>query len=322
MVRVMDLALPMPIDYGQILKKKRIALWPKHFYRGTVTMIAGPGGTGKGLTGIHATAVVTSGGLFPGESPDTTRDRTPGAVLGVWPEDDPEEDIAWRLDSALDGAGLTKAQKSLVYDMTETPEGEPFDLNDGGTESCAKLMSVIVSLSACDGAMPVCGCGAEHEFPSYPVRLVIIDPLSAVADTIQTNRQARKTMRPLMKLAKITGVAVLVVHHTVKDGKTIAGSKGLIDVLRLVFTVKPDKLQDDIVVLAKEKSNNLGHIPDLRYKIAGSEQEPYLDWLDATPSVYTPKAAKLAAVPEPGVVPAGFGGGRYVKNWDTTEAVK
>lgn len=245
--------------YEYIPKLPRVALWPLHLYRGTVTMIAGAGGTGKGLMGIHAAAVVTRGGLFPGEPEDTKRDRSPGSVLGVWPEDDPNEDIAWRLESALDGEG---ADKTLIYDMTETADGEPFSLNDGGNESVARLRAKIDELA-----------GGNH-----PVKLVIIDPLLAVADTVNTNRQARKTLRPLMKMAKETGVAILVTHHTVKDGK-IASSKGLTDTLRLVFTTRHDPMNNEVNVLAVEKSNNLGRIGDLRYVIRGAEQSPYIEWL-------------------------------------------
>lgn len=254
------------ISYDLYEKLPRIPLWLKHLYRGTVTLIAGAGGCGKGLTAIHCAATVVKGGLFPGETEQTTRDRSPGSVIIVAPEDDPNEDIAWRLGAALDGQGLTEDELKRVYDMTETEDGEPFDLNNGGVESIARLRKAIDAL-------------ADTE---YPVRLVIIDPLLAVCDTLSTNRQARKSMRPLMKLAKETGVAVLVTHHTVKDGK-IASSKGLIDVLRLVFTAKPDPMEDDVVVLSVEKSNNLGPIGDLRYTITGTEQEPYVAWVDTSP---------------------------------------
>jgi RecA-family ATPase len=267
------------ITYRDIPQLPRIALWPKHLYRGTVTMIAGEGGSGKGLIGVYAAAVVTRGALFAGEDPDTSRDRTPGSVLGIWPEDDPNEDLAYRLPAALAGEG---ANLDLVYDMTETEDGEPFDLNNGGADSVARLRAQIDSLKNCDGkaAPAVCSCGDRHDFPQYPVLLVVIDPLLAVADSVSTNRQARRTMRPLMRMAKETGVAVLLTHHTVKDGK-IASSKGLTDVLRLVFVTRSEDPGGDVKVLSVDKSNNLGPIGDMRYQISGTEQEPYIEWIES-----------------------------------------
>ena len=61
---------------------ERIALWRGHLYQGTVTCWAGAGGCGKGLTGIWVGAAVVTGGLMPGESPATKRDRTPGPGAG------------------------------------------------------------------------------------------------------------------------------------------------------------------------------------------------------------------------------------------------
>jgi AAA domain-containing protein len=308
----LDAELAKILTYASIPKLPRIALWPKHLYRGTVTMLAGPGGCGKGLTGVHAAAVVTQGALFPGESAlGCTRDRTPGSVIGIWPEDDPNEDMAWRLEAALAGQG---AVLDRVYDMTETAEGEPFDLNNGGEESLARIAAQIESLAACDGELP-CGCGKPHENRRFPVRLLIIDPLLAVADTLSTNKQARKTMRPLMALVKRYGIACLVIHHTVKDGK-VASSKGLTDVLRLVFTVSHDPRIEGVVLLRKEKANNLGPIPDLRYKLAGTEDSPYLEWVEGLSAATAPTwrqdgrkpparpAAKPAARPARGSQPA------------------
>jgi hypothetical protein len=274
-------------DYTAIPKLPRIALWPQHLYRGTATMFAGHQGTGKGMTGVHCAAVVTRGGLFPGEKDDSRPDRIPGSVLGVWPEDDPNEDLAYRLDAALAGEG---ADTRHVYDMTETIDGEPFDLNNGGHDSVARLRAAIAFLADCDGTEGgdcPCGNGGDeatgrksHSAPRWPVLLVIVDPLLSVTETVGTNRSARRTMAPLMRLLKETGVAGLIIHHTVKDGK-IAGSKGLTDVLRLIFTINREEPGSDVVVLAMEKANNIGKVGDLRYKIAGTEEEPYVEWTTA-----------------------------------------
>ncbi len=85
-------------------------------------------------------------------------------------------------------------------------------------------------------------------------------------------------MAPLMRMAKETGVAVVMVHHTVKSG-SVAGSKGLTDVVRYVYTVKRDPENDAIRVVHLDKGNNVGQTDDVRYTIVDGEQGPRAVWL-------------------------------------------
>lgn len=250
----------MPVTYATVKPTKRIALWPQHLFRGTVTVLAGPGGKGKGLIGIHAAACTVRGSAFPGQYDYVDGERQPASVIGVWPEDDPNEDIAWRLRGCLDGAGLTRSERARVIDMTEYKPGCPFDLRS--EEALGALRAEI----------------ARKEATPYPVRLVVIDPLMAVADRLTTNAGARSALAGLMSLARETGVAVLLVHHTIKDGKTVAGSKAILDVARLVFRIEEVPGNPGVIFLVKEKGNNVGDVPKLAYGIAGSEEQPWLLW--------------------------------------------
>jgi len=263
------------VTFDHIPMMVREAIWAGHLFRGTVTGWVGDGGTGKGLTGIHAGAAVVTGGLMPGEQADTTRDRTPRRVLGVWPEDDANEDLAWRWDTAIRNsyaamAGITPQEVpavqvalalSLVTNMTESLDDEPFTLGKA-TESIAAMRAMI----------------DNYADSAAPVDLVILDPLLAITDTsLASNPSARAVIGPIMRMAKETGVACLLVHHTTKDGK-VAGSAGVMQVLRLIYKVTWDKLNEGVVIVHKEKGNNIGRVADLRYEVRGTEQRPWMEW--------------------------------------------
>lgn len=293
------------VTFNHIPIMNRVAVWPGHLFRGTVTGWVGDGGTGKGLTGIHAGAALVTGGLMPGEPAGTTRDRSPKRVLGVWPEDDANEDLAGRWDTAIrmqlaaialgvpvyELPGLDREQVnaalgaiaqdrvdtalSLVTNMTESLDDDPFTLGKA-TESLAAMRAMIDSYADSDA----------------PVELAILDPLLAITDTsLATNPAARKVIGPIMRLAKETGIAVLLVHHTTKDGK-VAGSAGVQQVLRLIYMVRWDKLNEGVVIVHKDKGNNIGKVADMRYEVKGTEQRPWMYW-------HTMTAAKPKASPQP-----------------------
>lgn len=267
----------MSITYDQVERTPRIPLWPLHLYRGTVTLLAGPRGMGKGLVGIHAAGCTVRGAAFPG----FTQERAPASVIGVWPEDDANEDIAGRLDGCLDGDGLTLSEKRRVIDMTEYEPGKPFSL-----QSEPALLALRAEI-------------ARLEDTPYPCRLAIVDPLNAVTERITTNGAARAALAGIVKLAKNTGVAVLILHHTTKDGKTIAGSSAITEVPRLVFRVEEDlPANPGVIFMVKEKANNFGDIPKLAYGVAGTQDEPWLLWAGHNAGAANP------GLPARGVVPA------------------
>ena len=112
-------------------------------------------------------------------------------------------------------------------------------------------------------------------------RLIIIDPLAAVLGwgTIATNPGARRVVEPLQDLAKDTGLAIVVVAHTVKSGQ-LQGSAGLPQALRLVYRVAKDKDNPALRVLSVEKANNLPPTDDVRYTVVDDEHGTRVVWLD------------------------------------------
>jgi hypothetical protein len=87
-----------------------------------------------------------------------------------------------------------------------------------------------------------------------------------------------RIIAPLQRLAKETGCALILTHHTVASGK-VAGSKGLTDAARLVYVAKKDRENPGIRVLAIDKGN--GPPADaVRYTIHGDGADTFIRWLD------------------------------------------
>jgi RecA-family ATPase len=236
--------------YDEIEALPTVWMWEHRIPRGEVTLVAGEGGCGKGQLAVDLAARVSTGRGMPFGGTKTD----PAAVIMVTPEDDLSETVAWRLRAA-------QADLGRVHDLTLTEHGAPFALSADSKHdgSIAQLRQAVDELGA---------------------RLVVIDPLMACIafGTIATNLGARRVIAPLQRLAKETGCAVLMTHHTVKSG-AIAGSKGLLDAARVVYRVAKDRENPAIRVLSLEKSNVLGATDDVRYLLTGEGHDTRVTWL-------------------------------------------
>jgi len=245
----------MTTTYADIEPLRTQWLWDGRIARGEVTLIAGAGAVGKGQLLSDLVARVSRGDWMPGCEPadgEEAERPAPGTVIMVTPEDDPNETQVWRLRAA--GADLSR-----VVDLTLLDSGAPFEL-----PSAVPALRALIEQLQDEGRNPL---------------LVDIDPLLAVTERpISTNLAARRVMAPLQRMAKETGVAVVMVHHTVKSG-SVAGSKGLTDVLRYVYTVKRDPENDAIRVMHLDKGNNVGQTDDVRYTVVDGAEGPRAVWL-------------------------------------------
>jgi hypothetical protein len=110
---------------------------------------------------------------------------------------------------------------------------------------------------------------------------VILDPLNGLVahGSIRTDQGARRALWPLRRLAKETGVTILVVHHVTKAG-SIAGSAGVEQACRVVYMVADDRDNADVKVLHLAKTNVLGQPEDLRYTLASTAHATRVVWQD------------------------------------------
>jgi hypothetical protein len=230
-------------------------LWPGYWPRGEVVGWFGDGGIGKGRAIIDLVARITRGDPMPFRAGRTE----PGTVILVQPEDNPYEQIRPRLDAA--GADVTR-----VIDMTRLPTGARLKLSAAATKDgdAGQLRECVETLRA-QGRNP---------------RLLVIDPVAATVGwgSIQTNAGARRLIEPLQDLAQSTGITVLLVMHTTKEGK-LAGSVGIQQALRLLYRVSKD-VNPLVRVISLEKANNLGETPDAKFMLEDTGTGVRVVWLD------------------------------------------
>lgn len=224
-------------------------LVPKSF----VTLIMGDGGVGKGQLWSDWAGRITRGAKLPGIPEDEEPDA-PGSVLLVSSEDDPNMSTAWRLRAA-------HAVLDRVYDYTED-------------------FSIPESLPGL----------AERIDEIGDVRLVVIDPLADNLGFIPgTRRQVsltsgnvtlrRYVMRPLERLARSKGIALVVIHHTVKSGR-MAGSKGISDAARMLLRItRPDDSQP-LRLIEVEKTNIASGTDQVGYLISGDWPDVHVTYVD------------------------------------------
>lgn len=228
-------------SYAEIVPLDPEWLWEGRIPLNWLTIVAGDGGIGKGRLIARLVSDVTNGRNMPDGTPGVPR----GSVILVTVEDDPSMTMAHRLRA--EGADLSK-----VYDMTT----DDFIIPD--------------SLPALRETIDAIG----------DVRMIILDPLSAVSSIPITSgnvRIRRKLMMPLERLARDTGIALVAVHHTVKSGRT-AGAKAITDTARMVLRIARSPADDRVRVISVEKSNNSSDdIPDVAYTITGDP--PVIRWV-------------------------------------------
>ena len=99
--------------------------------------------------------------------------------------------------------------------------------------------------------------------------MIVFDPIAAVVGfgSIQSNAGARRLLEPIQDLCQDTGIAGVVVAHTVTGGK-LQGSYGL-QAARLVYRVAKDRNNPTVRVISVDKTNNLPPGEDLRFVIEG-----------------------------------------------------
>ena len=259
--------------------------WLDRFPRGAVVLVAGWRESAKGLLTWNLTAAATNGKPLPGE----TEGRAPADVVMISAEDDLNEDKAWRARAA--GARLDR-----VHDLTQLEDGSPFELSASKTSPGDAPMllgflrqlrvSCMCGFTGSDAAdlaahLDEGGAGCEARNP----RWVFMDPLNQLVmdGSIKTDQGARRLIGRLERVARLTGVTIVIIHHFVKSG-SIGGSQGLVDAPRWVYEIQPDPAAPDCKIIHTHKCNK-GSPEDIRYRIIRDGHDSRIEWVQQGPGM-------------------------------------
>ena len=271
------------INAGEVTPKAIRWLWPGRIATGKVSLIVGDPGLGKSQVCASLASVVTNGGSWP-------VDRTPceqGAVIILSAEDDPEDTIRPRLDAAGAMVQHVYILQAVKYE-SDTQKGERgFDL----AKDAAKL-----------GLL-----GAELAGKGVPVRLIVIDPVSAylgIADS-HKNAEVRALLTPLSLVAQQRQCAILLVSHLNKSQTSSAlmrvqGSVAFSAAARAVWGVTKDP-QNEQRRLFMPMKNNIGkddsglayQIESYRLDAPPSEPGADLDPIDTSRVMWEPDIVRM-----------------------------
>lgn len=204
-------------------------LWQGFLPAGMLTILGGAPGCGKTTIMLSVAAVVTRGGRWP----DGTRCNEPGDVL-IWSGEDPPSVLAARLQAA--GADLARVH--FVDGMSDGGAFDPGRDADLLGQSLAEL------------AAP---------------KLLILDPIvQAVTGDSHKGAEVRRSLQPVVDLARQHGCAVAGITHFSKGTtgrdpvERVTGSIAFAALARLVLVAAKVKTEDgdgDRRILMRAKSN-------------------------------------------------------------------
>src|SRR5215212_3954620 len=234
--------IPVGIMLSEVQAETVEWLWERRIPLGKITVLDGDPGLGKSVLTTDLAARATMGRAMP----YGFRKRQPAGVVILSAEDGAGDTIRPRFDAA--GGDPAK----VVLLGTEETLGIPEDL---GT--------------------------IERAIKQVDAKLAIIDPVMAfMGEDVNSNsdKEVRRALTPVKQLAERLGGGGLIVRHLNKTpgGNHLyrgGGSIGIIGAARVGLLVGPHPDDEDLRVLAAQKSN-LGPPPEsLKYRIETAEND-------------------------------------------------
>lgn len=225
-------------------------LWTHWLALGKLHILAGPPGQGKTTLALAAGATVSIGGRWP----DGTRCDA-GNVL-IWSG---EDDAADTLLPRLIASGADRGRCYFVEATRIEGESQPFD----PARDMPQLLAAVDRIGG--------------------IRLLIVDPVvSAVSGDSHKNAEVRKSLQPLVDLAKACNCAVLGITHFSKNSSgsdptmRVVGSVAFSAVARVVMVAAKVQGEGDTEarILARSKSNIGPDEGGFEYTIAQTEALP------------------------------------------------
>jgi hypothetical protein len=257
-------------------------LWEGRIAIGEPATFFGDCDLGKSTLSISLAATITVGGCWPDRPEEPIRK---GDVVFIQDENTLDTTVRPRIDAA---GGDPRRIHSLDY--IEYPGGiEDFNLARHARE-------------------------LEEGLKRWPgTRLLVIDPVTAYLGGMDGDNspQVRGALRPLARIARARGIAVILITHPNKGAGTKAkyrasGSAAFINVPRAAFMVAADPDMPDERRLVAPVKFNLGPKPSaLAYRFDGVriawEPDPIpgltADYLLARESYLAAKAGKRGPIP-------------------------
>ena len=235
-------------------------LWAGRFPLGKLALLVGDPDRGKSMCSVDIAAHVSRGAPFPDGAACQQ-----GAVIMASAEDDPNDTIRPRLDSA--GADVSR-----IHIL----EGMCITLSDSSTVE--RAFDLETGIPALEDALTRIS----------DVRLVIIDPISAYlggADS-NTNAEVRGVLAPLAALAAKHAASVLCVTHLRKTAgpavhRSIA-SIAFAAAARAVWAIAADPSDPDRRLMLAVKQNLAPNMGGLAFRIATENGQPRLKWEEGT----------------------------------------
>src|SRR5215218_8992877 len=233
-------AIPVGIMLSEVQAESVEWLWERRIPLAKITVLDGDPGLGKSVLTADLAARLTTGRTMP----FGFQKREPAGVVIL---------------SAEDGAGDT------IRPRFDAGSGDPEKVVLLGTE---ELLGIPEDLGT-----------IERAIKQVDAKLVIVDPIMAfMGEEVNPNsdKDVRRALTPVKQLAERLGVAVLIVRHLNKTpgGNHLyrgGGSIGIIGAARVGLLVGPHPDDEDLRVLAGQKSN-LGPPPEsLKYRIETAE---------------------------------------------------
>jgi hypothetical protein len=269
----------MAVPYSMIAKLPQEWGWPGLVPRRCTTITAGGAGIWKGWLGADLVSRFSRGAPMPdGSEPFPSMLGRRGVITVTW-EDDPNRAMAWRL-------GMLGAAEECVWDMT-TVNGKRLVLDEAGLNEIRKVASSKEFIKATGG-----------------LAMLYVDPLMAHRPrcNMSDNTAVREViMDPFDEFAAEYDIVFYLTHHTIKDGKTVAGSQALIDVCRSalgVSAVEDDPQWRELWLRKTNIAPQRDHGP--RYTLVGEWPHMSVAW-DCPAASVNPGAGKgpvLRVVPD------------------------
>ena len=246
---------------GADVKMKPIRwLWRHRFAIGKLSILTGDAGLGKSQVSLMLSAKVSTGGAWP----NNEGSAPVGNVLILCCEDDVSDTVGPRLVTA--GANMKR-----VYIAEAVREGD----------NRQRLFNMQTDIETLDKLLSAAANDND------PIKLIIIDPISAYMGDKDTYKQAevRAVLGPYKALAEKHGVAIVAVAHPPKNvpgGKAVnavAGSGAFVQAARAAWIFSKEVEVDPETrerietgrVLMLEAKNNTGKAKGLAYRVIETE---------------------------------------------------